>query len=232
VGRPRAVVLLSGGLDSTTCLYWAMARGFEPSCLIFDYGQRHRKEVPRAARIARRAGCDAVVTRLRLNSEAGALLDERQPLPARSIHRIRAGGPPPTYVPGRNTIFLSYALSLAESRGAGTIIIGTNQIDSSGYPDCRAAYLAAFQRMARRGSSLTRVRVLAPLARLRKRQIIALAVRLGVPLEHTWSCYAGGRVPCGRCDACRLRAEGFAALGRTDPAGRAVDEYDTDRVCV
>lgn len=219
----QAVVLLSGGLDSTTALYEARSKGFQCRCLIVDYGQRHRKEVTAAQRIAKAVGCPFQVIRIRLPWGSSALTDRRMKVPkGRSLAEI-GRGIPVTYVPARNTIFLSYAASYAEAIGASTIFIGSNVLDYSGYPDCRPAYYRAFIQTIRRGTKAGAegrpIRIVTPLIRKTKAQIIRLGRRLGVPYELTWSCYLGKTRPCGKCDSCLLRAKGFREVGRKDPAG-------------
>ncbi|MGE5280178.1 MAG: 7-cyano-7-deazaguanine synthase QueC [Deltaproteobacteria bacterium] len=223
-GRGKAVVLLSGGLDSATTLYMAAARGYRLHALAFDYGQRHDREVRAARRIAAAAGVACDVIRLRLPWKGSALLDKRIPVPAsRPLSRAH-DVIPATYVPARNIVFLSLALSCAEAEGAGRIFIGANAIDYSGYPDCRPAFYRAFARAARQGTkagtSGRAIRIETPLIRLTKAQIIREGTRLGVPYALTWSCYKGGARPCGVCDSCRLRAKGFREAGVSDPALR------------
>ena len=218
----RAVVLLSGGLDSATVLYLARSRGWRCSCLIIDYGQRHRREVESAKKIARAAGCPSHLLRFRFPWGGSALTDRRIAVPrGRPLARI-GRGIPSTYVPARNTVFLALALACAETAGAENIFIGANAVDFSGYPDCRPAYYRAMQRAARLGTKAGAegkgIRIEAPLIRKTKRQIIRLGERLGVPYRLTWSCYLGGRRPCGRCDSCLLRAKGFKEAGLRDPA--------------
>ncbi|MBI4055293.1 MAG: 7-cyano-7-deazaguanine synthase QueC [Elusimicrobia bacterium] len=201
-------------MDSAVCLYWAMAKGYDCQALSFDYGQRHRRELGFAERLCRRAGVPRRTVRLRLPwLKTNALNNRRMKIPARKLKVIAADGIPPTYVPGRNTVFLSLAMSLSDATGASAIVIGANALDFSGYPDCRPAFYRAFQRVLMRGSRSAAqgrgIRVLAPLLRLSKAQIVRLGRRLGVPLDTTWSCYAGRARPCGRCDACLLRAKGF-----------------------
>lgn len=217
------VVLLSGGLDSATCLYWARARGRRLIALHAQYGQRHARERDSALRLARAAGARWESVRLDLPwLRVSSLVDARKPLPELPLSRIGRGPVPSTYVPARNTLLLSLALSLAESRGARSVVIGANHLDSSGYPDCRPAFLSAFARAARAGTRVgsegRSIAVEAPLLRLDKAAVVRLALRLGVPLERTWSCYRGGDAPCGRCDSCKLRADGFARAGARDPA--------------
>lgn len=212
--RPvKAVVLLSGGMDSAVALWWAIRRGWTCHALAFDYGQRHSKELVAARRLARRARVPLQIGRFALPWSRSALTDSRSRLPSRRVEAM-ADRIPPTYVPGRNTLFLSFALSCADQIGATAIVIGANAIDYSGYPDCRPRYLAAFEKVATLGSRLgaeegRKIRVVAPLVRLTKADIVRLGRRLGAPLDLTWSCYNGGRVPCGVCDSCRLRQKGF-----------------------
>jgi len=219
----RVVVLLSGGLDSATALYWARARDYQLTALSVHYGQRHARELVAARALARRAGADWVSVRLSLPwFRASSLVDRKQRLPDLPAGRIGKGPIPSTYVPGRNMVFLSLAASLADATGAEAVAIGSNAQDFSGYPDCRPEFNAAFQKAARLGMRRVaegqRFLLLAPLQRLDKAGIVRLARRLDVPLELTWSCYQGGRRPCGRCDSCKLRARGFAAAGVNDPA--------------
>ena len=222
VDRPDSVVLLSGGMDSATCLALAARRSGRVTALSVAYGQRHRREVACARALARRFRVHSFQTvRLPIGPLLdSALTDTTRTLPGTGGRRAR-GAIPSTYVPARNTIFLALALALAESRGADRIYLGVNAVDYSGYPDCRPEYLAAFRRLARlatrRGVEGRPVRIEAPLLHLSKAEIVRLGERVGVPWELTWSCYAGGSVPCGRCDSCRLRAKGFDAAGVTDP---------------
>lgn len=217
---PRAVVLLSGGLDSATTLYVAKSRGYQNFCLIFDYGQRHRREIKNAVRVARKAGSRYQIVKIALPWGGSALLDRDARLPRQ--RKVSAREIPATYVPARNIIFLSFAASYAEAVGARAIFIGANAIDYSGYPDCRPNFYQAVQKTLDRGLKSgvqgCRIKVMTPLIRKTKAQIIRLGMRLKVPYELTWSCYAGGRRPCGTCDSCVLRAKGFAAAGMGDPA--------------
>lgn len=217
---PKAVVLVSGGLDSATVLAMARAAGYACYALSFDYGQRHRAELVAAARVARALG--AVEQRTMVLDMAGiggsALTDTRIAVPDTSSEGI-----PVTYVPARNTVFLSLALAWAEVLGARDIFIGVNAVDYSGYPDCRPAFIAAFERLAqlatKAGAEGAACAVRAPLIQMSKAEIIAEGVRLGVDYGLTVSCYqadAEGRA-CGRCDACRLRQAGFRAAGVADP---------------
>jgi len=216
-----SLVLLSGGMDSATCLALASRRPGPVHALTVLYGQRHAREVRSARALARhyRVARHTVV-RLPLGPLlVSSLTDARRRLPNRPHVRGRI---PSTYVPARNTILLSVALGYAESHRLGTIYLGANAIDYSGYPDCRPEYFRAFERLARLATKAgveegARVRVETPLLRLSKAEIVRWGERLGVPWQLTWSCYAGGERPCGRCDACRLRRKGFAEAGRADP---------------
>ena len=223
--RRPAIVLLSGGLDSTTCLAIARDDGFAPIALSFDYGQRHKVELERSAEIARAAGCDHVVARMGLGSFGGsALTDDAIAVPKHGSVDEVAADIPVTYVPARNAVFLSFAMALAEVRGAADVYIGVNALDYSGYPDCRPEFIDAFEAMANLATRAAvegdRFTVHAPLQYLTKAQIVERALSLGVDLSRTVSCYdpdADGRA-CGRCDACLLRARGFAEAGVVDPA--------------
>ncbi len=214
----KAVVLLSGGLDSTTALWWAKSKGYSCAALAVDYGQRHRRELKAARAVARRAGVPLHEVSLPLPwLKVSSLLDAKKELPDLPLSKIGSGGVPSTYVPGRNTIFLSLAMSLAEATGAEALVIGANALDYSGYPDCRPEFLHAFEEVTR---TTRRLKILAPLLRLTKRGIVELAGKLRAPIELTWSCYAGKGKPCGKCDSCKLRAKGFAEAGRDDEALR------------
>lgn len=220
----KAVVLLSGGLDSTTALCWAKKKGYAPVALAVRYGQRHVRELKAARAVARRLRAPLHEVSFELPwLGASSLTNRRLKLPDVALARIGRGGIPSTYVPGRNTIFLALAVSLADAIGAEAIVIGANALDYSGYPDCRPPFLKAFAAVAKlgtkRGSQKKPLRVLAPLLHLDKKGIVRLARRLGAPLSLTWSCYAGGARPCGRCDSCRLREKGFREVGMKDPAG-------------
>jgi 7-cyano-7-deazaguanine synthase len=215
----KAVVLLSGGLDSTTVLFHAMGKGYRCHCLIFDYGQRHRKELQKAKAIARGAGVPFDVVRITMPWKGSALLDRRIKVP--QGRAVVADEIPATYVPARNIIFLSFAASCAEAAGARTVFIGANALDYSGYPDCRPEFFKAYQMVLKKGLKASldgkTIRIAAPLLHKTKAQIIRLGRRLNVPYELTWSCYKGGRRPCGQCDSCLLRAKGFQEAGHADP---------------
>jgi 7-cyano-7-deazaguanine synthase len=216
----KAVVLLSGGLDSTTNLYYAKAKGYQVHSLIFDYGQRHRKEVLRAEEIARKAGCPSHVVKIALPWRGSSLLDKTVRLPRH--RRIHPDKIPSTYVPARNIIFLGFAVSLAETIHASAVFIGANAIDYSGYPDCRPEFFSAFSQAVKKGTKKgvqgKKISIIAPFLFKTKAQIIKTGLRLNVPYESTWSCYRGGRRPCGVCDSCILRRRGFDALNVKDPA--------------
>ena len=223
--RGRMVVLLSGGLDSATVAVWARARGFDVIGLSIDYGQRHRCELDAAKALASHLGlADHVVLRVDLAAFGGsALTDAAIPVPRDRPDEALAAEIPTTYVPARNTVFLSLALALAEARGATAIGLGVNAIDYSGYPDCRPEFLDAFRHLAalatKAGVEGHAPEIVAPLVDLTKAEIVALGVELGLDQGLTTSCYdpdASGR-PCGHCDSCRLRAAGFAAVGIDDP---------------
>lgn len=219
----KAVVLLSGGLDSTTALYWAKKKGYSPVALAVRYGQRHVRELKAARAVARAAGAPLHEVELALPWLAGSsLTNKKLKLPELPLAKIGAGAIPSTYVPGRNTLFLALAASLADAINASAIVIGANALDYSGYPDCRPPFLNAFAKVAklgtRRGAEGGSLKVLAPLLRLDKKGIVRLAAKVGAPLSLTWSCYAGGAQPCGKCDSCQLRAKGFREAGSEDPA--------------
>ncbi|NQT95053.1 MAG: 7-cyano-7-deazaguanine synthase QueC [Candidatus Omnitrophica bacterium] len=215
----RAVVLLSGGIDSATTLYYALNKGYQVFCLTFDYGQRHKKEIYSAKALTRSAKCRWRLLKVELPWKGSALLDKRIKLPKGKKRRSNI---PSTYVPGRNIIFLSYAVSYAETIGADAIFIGANQVDYSGYPDCRLSFIEAFTDAINRGTKAAqkgkRLKIEAPLINKTKKDIIKAALRLKVPLKYTWSCYKGLRKPCARCDACLIREEAFKRIGIQDPA--------------
>lgn len=219
--KPKAVVLLSGGLDSAVTLYFAMDRGYDCRCLNFDYGQRHNVETSRARKLARLAGVDLKTQKLDLSWGGSSLINKKDALPSgRTPEEIKRSKIPSTYVPARNTVFLSIAASYAEAIGADVVFIGAHAEDSSGYPDCRKDYLEAFDRMiqigTRRGLEQS-LRLNFPLIDMTKSDIIKLGISLAVPFQYTWSCYSGGARPCGKCDSCVLRAKGFMEAGMEDP---------------
>ncbi|MGD0201255.1 MAG: 7-cyano-7-deazaguanine synthase QueC [Bryobacteraceae bacterium] len=221
----RAVCLLSGGLDSSACLAWARREGFDCYALSFDYGQRHRRELDAARRVAETLGVARHVTlAIDLGAFGGSALAGDLPVPKQRSAEEIAAGIPATYVPARNTIFLACALAWAETLEASDIVIGVNAIDYSGYPDCRPEFLAAFERLANLATKAgvegrMRVAVRAPLLRLTKGQIVRLGGELGLDFALTWSCYDPGEDgrPCRACDSCLLRARGFQEAGIPDP---------------
>lgn len=216
----KAIVLLSGGLDSAVTLYFAKKQGFSCHCLIFDYQQRHRREILSAKKIANKAGCAFTVEKILLSRRGSALLDLKSKIPQSS--HLREGTIPSTYVPGRNIIFLSFALSFAETENAQAIFIGAHSEDYSGYPDCRPGFYKAFQKVAdcgtKAGVENRRIKIVTPLINKNKKEIIQLGVKLKAPLGLTWSCYKGGARPCGACDSCYYRQKGFKEAGIKDPA--------------
>lgn len=221
----RAVSLLSGGLDSTTATAWALAQGLEVTALSVDYGQRQRLELERARAVAARLGVRHRVVTLDLRAIGGsALTDDAIAVPKDRPADDLGHDVPVTYVPARNTVLLSLALGLAEVEGASKLVIGANAVDYSGYPDCRPAFLRAFEAVAAAGTRAgaeqgVRFEVLAPLLELTKAGIVRLAREVNAPLELTWTCYdpQPGELACGRCDACALRLKGFREAGVEDP---------------
>jgi 7-cyano-7-deazaguanine synthase len=219
----KAVILLSGGLDSSTVLYQAKADQFDCYAISFDYQQRHRRELESALQISREVGVIAhQVVKFDLTLWGGsALTDNSLELPRDRSLADMSQDIPITYVPARNTIFLSFALAYAEALNASRIYLGVNALDYSGYPDCRGDYLDAMQEVFRLGTKQGRegqpIEIIAPLLHLKKTEIIELGNKLGVPWQKTWSCYAGGEEACGVCDSCRLRLAAFQELGLNDP---------------
>jgi len=225
----RAVVLLSGGLDSATTLAVAREEGYECFALSFDYGQRHARELESAKQVAASLGAVKHLTlRLDLRAIGGSALTDEIDVPKGRSHETMGAGIPVTYVPARNTIFLSHALAWAEVLGSQDIFIGVNSLDYSGYPDCRPEFTGAFERLANLATKAgvegtSRFRVHTPLIALSKAQIVARAYELGVDLSLTWSCYEpepDGRA-CGLCDSCLLRKKGFAEARLPDPVPSA-----------
>ena len=217
--QPTAIALLSGGLDSATAAALARENGDRVIGLSFDYGQRHRRELDAAAQIAEQLQL-AEHHQIAVDLAAwggSALTDLSQTVPSEGVE---SGVIPSTYVPGRNTVFIAIGLSLAEARGAERLVLGVNAVDYSGYPDCRPDYLQAFQTLADLGSKAGREghgpRLWAPLVTWSKTTIVQEALRLGVPIETTWSCYSGGEQPCGVCDSCRIRDAALRDAGRPD----------------
>lgn len=221
--EPRAVVLLSGGLDSTTVAYLAKVSGFALYALSFAYGQRHQRELEAAATIARQLGAvEHRVVSIDLAGIGGSSLTGHCAIPTAPNPDAGTSEIPSTWVPARNHIFLAIASGYAEVVGASAIYIGVSQVDYSGYPDCRAEFLEAYQRAADQASKQfvetgKSIPVVAPLLHVSKAGTIRLGLQLGVDYALTWSCYQGGEQPCGVCDSCRLRAAAFAAAGVADP---------------
>ncbi len=221
----KAVVLLSGGLDSTTVLAIATSEGFEPCAMSFRYGQRHMVELESAKRIAGHMGVRKhVIVDIDLRQFGGSALTDDIDVPKGRTAEAMFTGIPITYVPARNTIFLSFALGWAETLGSQDIFIGVNALDYSGYPDCRPEFIRAYERMAnlatRAGVEASqRLKIHTPLIELTKGQIIARGLALGVDYSWTSSCYDPGPngEPCGSCDSCVLRAKGFSEIGAADP---------------
>ncbi len=222
---PPAVVLLSGGLDSSTTLAIALAEGYEAHALSFDYGQRHLRELESARKVAAALGAaEHLVLTIDLRAIGGSALTADLPVPKGRSDVEMEHGIPVTYVPARNTIFLSHALAWAEVLDAQDIFIGVNVLDASGYPDCRPEFIQAFERMANLATRAgvecgRRFRVHTPLIELTKAQIVARGYELGVDFSLTWSCYEPqpDGAPCGLCDSCLLRRKGFAEARLADP---------------
>lgn len=217
-----AIVLLSGGLDSATCLAIARAEGFSPIyTMAFDYGQRHRHELAAAARLAEAAGVrEHRVVRIDLRQFGGSALTSDAEVPKDRAEAEMSAGVPITYVPARNTVFLSYALAWAEVLGARDVFIGVNAVDYSGYPDCRPEFVEAFERAANLGTRFDgSFKIHAPLIRMTKAQIIRRGTELDVDYGQTHSCYDPDEsgAACGHCDSCLLRKRGFAEAGLADP---------------
>jgi 7-cyano-7-deazaguanine synthase len=228
----KAVILLSGGLDSSTVLYKAISDGHECHAISFNYQQRHQRELESAFAIAASVSIkNHQIVNFDLRQWGGsALTDNNINVPREELPKLDSGSISPsemsqsipvTYVPARNTIFLSFALAYAETINAEHIYIGVNALDYSGYPDCRPDYIQAMQEVFRLGTKQGRlgkpINIVAPLLQLKKTEIIQLGNQLGVPWEKTWSCYNGGDKSCGVCDSCLLRQQAFAALGLQDP---------------
>lgn len=219
----RAVVLLSGGLDSSTALAIALSKGREVHALTVDYGQRHRKEIDAAKKVAKRLrvkGHKVLKTDL-AHIVGSALTDRRLAVPEERTAEEIGRGIPPTYVPARNTILLGLALAYAESVDADEIYIAANSLDYSGYPDCRPEFYDAFREVARlgtkRGVEGRPIHIHTPLIHMTKADIVRTGAKLGVPFGLTWSCYHGRAKACGVCDSCQLRLKGFREAGLEDP---------------
>jgi len=224
-GNRKAVVLLSGGLDSATALAIAAAEGYAPFAISFRYGQRHSIEIESARRVAAALGVERhIVIDIGLGAIGGSALTDDVSVPKGRSAEEMTGGIPVTYVPARNTIFLSFALGWAEVIGSEDIFIGVNALDYSGYPDCRPEYIEAFERMASLATKAgveggMRLKVHAPLVAMTKAEIIRTGLKLGVDYSLTHSCYdpAGEGLACGKCDSCQLRLKGFREAGARDP---------------
>lgn len=221
--KPKAVVLLSGGLDSATVAAIAVEKGFSLHALSFDYGQRHRVELQCASRLAATLGAPHSVMTFDLRQFGGSALTADVAVPKKRPEREISSGIPVTYVPARNTIFLSFALGLAEVIGTTDIFIGVNALDYSGYPDCRPEFIEAFQKLAnlatRLGVEGRNFKIHAPLVHMTKAEIIATGTKLGVDYSLTSSCYdpSGDGLACGHCDSCQIRRKGFSEAGIVDP---------------
>ena len=219
----KAVVLLSGGLDSATAAAIAISEGYEAIALSLRYGQRHERELQAAAKIVEALNIQQHhVIDVNLAQWGGSsLTDTEIEIPHQGVQTDII---PSTYVPGRNTVFIAIALSLAEAKGASAIYLGINAVDYSGYPDCRPEYLAAYQKLANLSSKAAvegnTIELVAPLVKDTKVDIVKRALDLGVPIEQTWSCYQGEEQPCGVCDSCRIRDRALIAAGRLDLTSR------------
>ncbi len=218
----KAVVLLSGGLDSTVTLAYALSKGYEAIPISFRYGQRHSRELEAAKVVAKHYGLkDHVIIDLDLSAfRKSALTSKEVKVPRRENAEEIREGIPVTYVPSRNIIFLSIAAGIAETEGAGEVFIGANSIDYSGYPDCRPEFFEAFEEALRKGTKAgvegKGIKIMHPILRMTKAEIVRLGKRLGAPLQLTWSCYEGGSKACGKCDSCLLRLKGFTEAGFKD----------------
>ena len=214
----KAVVLLSGGLDSAVTLYLAK-KDYECEALIFDYGQKAGQEISCACKIAEQAGCGYYVLDTSLPWQGSSLIDETQTVPEGNISKD--GEIPNTYVPARNTIFLSFGVSFAEAINAEAIFIGAHQLDFSNYPDCRSEFFESFQKVidcgTAAGSRGRGIKIITPIINKTKKEIVETGSRLGVPFEYTWSCYKGGDMPCGTCESCLFRIQAFKEAGIEDP---------------
>lgn len=219
----KAVVLLSGGLDSSTTAAIARSEGFDVYPISFNYGQRHSKEIESARAVAKSLGAaEPLLVSFDLRKIGGSALTDDIDVPLDRASEEMSENIPVTYVPARNTIFLSFALAYAETIGAYDIFIGVNQVDYSGYPDCRSEFIEAYEKVANLATKAgvegkERFRIRTPLINLSKAETIKRGLELGVDYSLTWSCYQGGELACGRCDSCKLRLAGFAAVGSKDP---------------
>ena len=214
-GIKKGIILLSGGIDSAVTLYFAKSKGYQLKALIFNYGQRHAKEIECAKKIAHLNKIEYYLVKCDLPWVKSSLTDKKIKVSLQK--KIGGGKVPLTYVSGRNIIFLSYAASYAESIKAKIIFIGAHIQDYSGYPDCRPEFLKSFQKALNLGIKDKGVKLGAPLLNKNKMEIVKMGRKLGVPFKYTWSCYKGGKLPCQRCDSCRFRMRAFKKLGLRDP---------------
>ncbi len=219
----KAVVLFSGGLDSTTCLAWALKKGYKCFALSFFYGQRHDRENKAAKKIAKIMKVPLFNVSLFLPwLKESSLVDKSKKIPENKPEKIASGKIPSTYVPGRNLMFASIGVSFADAIGAEAVVLGPNAVDYSGYPDCRPEFYKALNTAVNLGtknpSMGRKIKILTPIINMSKAEIVKLAFKLNAPLKYTWSCYKGGKKPCGVCDSCLLRAAGFEKAGYKDPA--------------
>ncbi|NLX48079.1 MAG: 7-cyano-7-deazaguanine synthase QueC [Euryarchaeota archaeon] len=216
----KAISLLSGGLDSTVTLAYALHQGYEVTALTINYGQKHKRELDAARAVTAHYNVPHIILDFPLTSLHSALTDEKIPIPDRRPEDI-GYDIPETYVPARNIMFLSIAAGLAESEDASAVFIGANSIDYSGYPDCRPEFFQAFEAMlevgTKRGVQGYPVSIEHPILKYTKAEIVKLGIRMEAPLHLTWSCYRGGEKACGHCDSCVLRLKGFKEAGEKDP---------------
>jgi len=225
MGKQKAIVLLSGGLDSATTLATALHKGYDVYALSFDYGQKHSRELDSAEKIAKHYNIKHKIVKIDLSWAKSALTDKKIKIPEK---RKKIGKDiPVTYVPARNMIMLSFALAWAETINADAVFIGANAIDYSGYPDCRLEFYKAFQKAAmlgtKKGAESKTIQIKYPLINMSKSKIIKKGMSLGVPYHLTWSCYKGEEKACGKCDSCILRLKGFREAGYDDPV-----EYEAE----
>ncbi|MCX7641290.1 MAG: 7-cyano-7-deazaguanine synthase QueC [Elusimicrobiales bacterium] len=216
----KAVVSFSGGLDSTTCLCWAISKGFNICAVSFDYGQRHKKEIYAAKKIASVLNVKLIEIKLNLPwLNVSSLVDKKKEIPNASIKEIISKDRiPSTYVPVRNLIFASLLVSYAESHNFDYVVMGPNAIDFSGYPDCRPVFYKYLNMAVKYGTKNGKIKILTPIINMSKKEIIKLALKLKAPIQYSWSCYRGDKKPCGICDACKIRKKAFEELNIKDPA--------------